>query len=111
MRALRTPDLLLSQESLDLMFKTDDVEQLTPPRTDGRKVKFDKYSLGLFHLEYPDFIGIGHGGRIRGYSSFMLYFPKIETTLIYIMNGSNGKIKELEREIYLNEIADLLKPN
>lgn len=105
--ALHTPGVLLSQATIDMMTELHDIPKLNPSSADNL-ARFDRFGLGWIVIETPYGIGYGHGGRITGYSSFMAYFPDQEISFAYIMNGSDGAIKVIEKELYKNDLIELL---
>ncbi len=72
--------------------------------------KINGIGLGWFNLKgnQSNRNAIGHGGSMRGYQSFIAYFPASETTLCYLINGNDGKLDELEDEMRGNELMSLL---
>ncbi len=53
----------------------------------------DRYGLGI--SRWPNLQGFeawGHGGNLEGYASEMYYFPALETSLIVLVNGSDGEL-------------------
>ncbi len=53
----------------------------------------DRYGLGI--SRWPDIKGYeawGHGGNLEGYASEMYYFPALETSIVVLVNGSDGEL-------------------
>jgi len=108
-QAAMTPNVLFSEATIQEMIT------VKPPSgkdhtisTKDTSLKFDGIGLGWFNLKTPYGIGYGHGGSLRGYQSFMVYFPDRNVTVCYIINGHDGQLDELEDNMRNNELVPLL---
>jgi len=108
-QAAMTPDVLFSAEMIQKM--TTVIAPSGEDHTISTKdtsLKLNGIGLGWFNVNTPHGTGYGHGGSIRGYQSFILYFPASKTTLCYIINGNDGQLDALEDEMLRTEIVPLL---
>ncbi|MEM1121016.1 MAG: serine hydrolase domain-containing protein [Bacteroidota bacterium] len=64
--------------------------------------------LGWFNLTTPYGTAYGHGGALRGYKSFIAYFPDTQTTICYLINGHDGFIDDLDDKMRGNELIPLI---
>ena len=109
LQAAMTPNELFSAATIERMLTVT-----TPAGEDHIKsdadylLRIDGIGLGWFNIETPHGKAYGHGGSLRGYKSFMAYFPDSKTTFCYIMNGNDGQVKDLERQLLRYEIVPLL---
>lgn len=105
-----TTDLILSQQSIDVMLESPSV-----PIADVKEFDFGidnkinsllGIGLGWFILDTDYGIAIGHNGGFNGRRSRMWYFPESETSIIYMYNGT--RFKELGRRMFRNEVLELV---
>lgn len=55
----------------------------------------DNYGLGMMSMPYYEKIGYGHSGRIDGFSSLAVYYPKEDMTLVIASNGLNYEMNHI----------------
>lgn len=108
-QAALTPNKLFSAEMIERM------TTVIPPSGEDKTIStkdtpltFNGIGLGWFNMKTAYGTAYGHGGALRGFKANMVYFPDSETTICYLMNGSNGKVNQLERTIRESEIVSLL---
>lgn len=108
-QAAMTPNVLFSETMIKEMttVKAPVGEDHTISSKDYA-LKLNGVGLGWFNMESAYGLGYGHGGSLRGYQAFMVYFPERETTICYLINGNDGQMDDLEDNMRNNELVSLL---
>jgi len=108
-QAAMTPGVLFSESMIKEMTTvkapTGKDHTISPK---DHSLKLNGIGLGWFNIETAYGIGYGHGGSLRGYQAFMVYFPGKETTICYLINGNDGLMDDLEDHMRNNELVSLL---
>ena len=61
---------------------------LKPESLEKMKTIHEGYGLGLFQIPFYDKVGLGHSGKIDGFSSIFIYFPDENVSYAMISNGA-----------------------
>ncbi|MET2983628.1 serine hydrolase domain-containing protein [Aureibaculum conchae] len=111
LKAAMTPNILFNQETIDDMLATSNVPFANDEFVFGEEYKVNKVSgigLGWFKLDTDYGIAYGHNGGYNGRRARMWYFPESGSSIVFMFNGSGESIKSISRELFRNEMIELL---
>ena len=68
------------------------------------------YAFGLSHGEYRGLPTVSHGGALAGFRSYLLRFPREETTVLVLCNYTSGNPGRRAQDVADVVLADRLQP-
>lgn len=112
LRAAMTTDVLFTQETINEMLTISSVPFSNDDDfTFGDENKVNGVNgIGLcwFQLDTDYGIAYGHNGGFNGRRARMWYFPDSQSSIVFMYNGSGESIKQVGRELFRNEMIELL---
>lgn len=111
-RAAMSPNVLFTKATIDEMLTIENVPFLNEDEfIYGEQYKVNRVEgigLSWFKLDTDYGVAYGHNGGFNGRRARMWYFPGSQSSIIFMFNGSGDSIKPISRELFRNEMIELI---
>ena len=110
-KAAFTPNMLFTQETIDEMLTLSNIpfgEEDFDFGSENKTNKVNGIALGWFQLNTDYGIAYGHNGGFNGRRARLWHFPEAQSTIIFMYNASGESIEPIEKELFRNEMIELL---
>lgn len=110
--AFTIPDVLFSEDILNRMMAPKELpffdEEAWDFGVENKVKKVNGIGMGWLEIETDIGMAYGHNGGLMGRKARAWYFPEQRSHIIYFINADGGLVNDVSRNIFRNEMIDLL---